>query len=146
MSTAGLPKPYVVAAFFGDTAGAYLMIAAQASVSVDAATGLVISKYYLEQGGKLPLLATAAMELSRETLTTMLAMFDAIDAAEAAGEQKVVGLVPQPSPIDFKGSDGGPSSDELRVAQDRRLIRAPEPPEPPAPPDEPGPPEPPAAV
>ncbi len=87
-------RPYVVAAFFLDpaTQQAFHMVRAIESVSIDAATGRAVAGYYTELGGKLPLVATAALEITRETLAASLAMLEAIDAADKAESEKVVGL------------------------------------------------------
>ena len=119
MSSAGMMRPYIVAAFFGDQRGGYHLVAAQEGVAPEDATARAVSKYYID-GGKLPLIAMATLALSRETLTNAVAMLDAIDAADKAEDAKVVSLMP-PAVAAAVGQPGcygeplpmaGPTSDD----------------------------------
>jgi hypothetical protein len=93
MSAEGFPKPYVVAAFYGDAKTSYIGLGISPSPSAANAAAQVVSGYYM-QGGKLPLVATHVFEVTREHAQAAIAMLDAIDAAEKAEGDKVVNLVP----------------------------------------------------
>jgi hypothetical protein len=113
MSAEGMPKPYMVAAFYSDGQSSNIGVGVQAALSASNAAAQVVSVYYM-QGGKMPLVATHVFEVTREHALAAIAMLDAIDAAEKAEGDRVVKLVPLPQPdyVDEHGQGG----------QDGRLI------------------------
>lgn len=102
MSSNGLPRPYVVAAFFADGTGMTMnSVSLQMASSTDNAATAVVSKYYLS-GGKLPLISTSVFQVTREQCGVGLKLLDEIDAADKAEQEKVVNLVPAPPPADVE--------------------------------------------
>lgn len=105
MSSVGMMRPFVVAAFFSDGQAGYQLLAVQDGVDPVHAAGRAVSGYYTN-GGKLPLVTTGILMPTRVTLETALRMLDAIETADKAEDAKVISLVsdvpqePEPPPPD----------------------------------------------
>lgn len=93
MSSEGMMRPYIVAAFFSNGAQGHMAVGTQEGVNEADATARLVAGFYLG-GGKLPLVAMSVLSPRRDVLENALKMLDAIDAADKAEAAKVVNLVP----------------------------------------------------
>lgn len=114
MSSEGMDRPFVVAAFFSDGSGGNQLVGTGRGVNAAHALARLVSSYYVN-GGKCPLVTTSVLEPTRDTLMQMLALLDAIDAADKAEAAKVVNLVPTPVPT--QPGDNGAELPPERMAE-----------------------------